>query len=136
MVSPIKAAGTGKPGTAGNHYRKEVEMKKTLVLVAALMMTGTMAYAASAEKGKALFESPRFGGGTTGKSCNTCHAGGEGLGGDLFTRKQFTIMKMQKKTLAEVVNVCIENPLGGKAIDPQGQEMQDLLAYMKILVAK
>jgi cytochrome c len=58
------------------------------------------------------------------------------LGSDLFTRKQFTIMKMQKKTLPEVVNVCIENPLGGKAIDPNGQEMQDLMAYMKILVAK
>ena len=111
-------------------------MKKTLVLVAALMMTGTMAYAASGDKGKALFESPRFGGGTTGKSCNTCHADGKGLGSDLFERKQFTIMKMEKKTLAEVVNVCIENPLGGKAIDPQGQEMQDMIAYLKTLVAK
>jgi hypothetical protein len=26
--------------------------------------------------------------------------------------------------------------LGGKAIDPQGQEMQDLMAYLKTLVAK
>jgi len=111
-------------------------MKKVLVLVAALTMTGTMAYAASADKGKALFESPTFGGGTTGKSCKTCHAGGEGLGADLFTRKQFTIMKMKKKTLAEVVNVCIENPLGGKAIDVRGQEMQDLIAYLETLVAK
>jgi cytochrome c553 len=115
---------------------KEDEMKKTLVLVAALMMAGTLAYAANADKGKILFESPRLGGGTTGKSCASCHEGGKGLGSDLFERKQFTIMKMEKKTLADVVNVCIENPLGGKAIDPQGQEMQDLIAYMKTLVTK
>jgi len=111
-------------------------MKKTLVLLASLMLAGTMAYAASADKGKVLFESPRLGGGTTGKSCNTCHAGGKKLGGDLFKRKQFTIMGMGKKTLAEVINVCIEKPLGGKAIDPLGQEMQDLMAYMKTLTTK
>lgn len=111
-------------------------MKKTLVLVASLMIAGTMAYAASADKGKALFESPRLGGGTTGKSCVSCHAGGKNLGGDLFERKQFTIMGMGKKTLAEVINVCIEKPLGGKAIDPLGQEMQDLMAYMKTLATK
>ena len=111
-------------------------MKKTLVLVAALMMTGTLVHAASADKGKALFESPTLGGGTTGKSCNTCHEGGKGLGSDLFERKQFTIMKMDKKTLADVINVCIERPMGGKAIDPQGEEMQDVMAYMKTLTAK
>jgi len=113
-------------------------MKKTLVLVAALMMTGTMtlAYAASVDKGKALFESPSLGGGTTGKSCSSCHEGGAKLGSDLFERKQLTIMGMDKKSLAEVINVCIEKPLGGTAIDPQGEEMQDLMAYMKTLVAK
>ena len=59
------------------------------------------------------------------------------MGKDLFAeRKQFTIMGMGKKTLAEVINVCIEKPLGGKAIDPNGQEMQDLIAYMKTLVTK
>ncbi|MBW6521000.1 MAG: hypothetical protein K0A99_08345 [Desulfoarculaceae bacterium] len=111
-------------------------MKKTLMLVAALMMTGTLVYAASADKGKALFESPTLGGGTTGKTCNTCHEDGKGLGSDLFERKQFTIMGMEKKSLAEVINICIEKPLGGVAIDPQGQEMQDLTAYMKTLTDK
>lgn len=111
-------------------------MKKTLVLVAALMLTGTLVYAENADKGKALFESATFGGGTTGKTCNTCHEGGKGLGSDLFERQQFTIMEMDKKTLAEVVNICIEKALGGKAIDPQGEEMQDVIAYMKTLIAK
>ncbi len=111
-------------------------MKKTLILVTALMMTGglTLAYAVNVDKGKTLFESPGLGGGTTGKSCSSCHEGGENLGSDLFERKQFTIMKMDKKSLAEVVNICIEKPLGGAAIDTKGQDMKDLIAYMKTLV--
>jgi len=113
-------------------------MKKTLVLLTALILSGglTLAYAANIDKGKALFESSSLGGGTTGKSCNTCHEGGKNLGSDLFDRKQFNIMKTEKKTLAEVVNVCIERPMGGVAIDAHGQEMTDLIAYMKTLVTK
>lgn len=111
-------------------------MKKTIILATALILAGGLTYswAANVDKGKALFESPSFGGGTTGKSCMSCHADGEGFGSDLFEREDYTIMGMEKKTLAEVVNVCIETPLGGKAIDPQGEEMQDVVAYMKTLV--
>ena len=112
--------------------------EKMFILATALVMAGTLslAYAADADKGKALFESPTLGGGTTGKSCSTCHPGGKGLGGDLFDRKKLAIMDMDKDSVEEVVNVCIENPLGGTAIDPQGEEMQDLIAYMKTLVSK
>ncbi|MBA3007386.1 MAG: hypothetical protein KKB91_07955 [Proteobacteria bacterium] len=111
-------------------------MKRAFILVAALMMTGglTLAYAVNVEKGKALFESPDLGGGTTGKSCSTCHEGGKNLGSDLFARKQITIMKMDKKSLEEVINICIEKPLGGIAIDSQGQDMKDLIAYIQTLV--
>ena len=111
-------------------------MKRAFILVTALMMTGglTLAYAVNVEKGKTLFESPSLGGGTTGKSCNTCHEGGMNLSSDLFERKQFTIMKMDKKSLAEVINICIEKPLGGAAIDTEGKDMKDLIAYMKTLV--
>ncbi|WP_459946334.1 hypothetical protein [Desulfocastanea catecholica] len=38
--------------------------------------TLTLAYAADVYKGKARFASPILGGGTTGKSCMTCHDGG------------------------------------------------------------
>jgi len=86
----------------------------------------SLANAGNVDKGKALFESPTLGGGTTGKSCKSCHPGGKNLGGDLFDRKD---------SLAAMVNTCIEKPLGGTAIDPKGEEMQDLLAYMKTLVA-
>jgi len=98
-------------------------MKKILVLATALVVA------------RALFESATLGGGTTGKSCKTCHDGGKGLGGDMFDRKQYTIMGMKKSSLEEVINICIENPLGGKAIDPKGEEMQSLVAYMRTLVS-
>lgn len=113
-------------------------MKKMFVLATAIVMASGLSpvYAADIDKGKALFESPNLGGGATGKSCMTCHSGGEKLGNDLFEREDFTIMGMGKKNLAEVINVCIEKPLGGTAIDPQGQEMNDLIAYMKTLTAK
>lgn len=112
-------------------------MKKIFTLATVLTMSGllSLAQAADPEKGRALFESPALGGGTTGKSCKSCHAGGKNLGSDLFERKQQTIMGTDKASLAEVINVCIEKPLGGKAIDPRGEEMQDLLAYMQTLVA-
>ena len=45
-------------------------------------------------------------------------------------------MKMDKKSLEEVINICIEKPLGGAAIDTKGQDMKDLIAYMKTLVTK
>jgi hypothetical protein len=111
---------------------------KMFILATALVMAGTLslAYAADIDKGKALFESPTFGDGTTGKTCKSCHPGGEGLGADLFDRKTITIMGMEKNSVEEVVNVCIENPLGGNAIDTEGEEMQDLVAYMKTLVDK
>jgi cytochrome c len=112
--------------------------KKMFVIASVFAMAGTLtlAYAADIEKGKALFASPTLGGGTTGKSCMTCHDGGEGFGDDLFDRKSHNIMGMDKNSVEEVVNICIERPLGGVAIDPAGEEMLDLIAYMKTLVAK
>ena len=102
-------------------------MKKVMILTAAVVMAGSLsiAYGANTEKGKALFESPKLGNGTTGKSCLTCHPGGKKLGSDLFERKQLTIMGMEKENIAGMVNTCIEKPLGGTAIDPHGEKMQD-----------
>jgi len=109
-------------------------MEKAMVVVAVLMMAGGMhlPHAADAHKGKALFQRIGLGGGTTGKSCISCHRDGKGLGN--LQRKQFTIMGMDKDNLADVVNVCVEKSLGGAALDPQGEEMADLLAFMNTLV--
>lgn len=84
------------------------------------------------ERGKTAFNDAKLGGGTAGKSCNSCHPDGKGLemsGG----KKDFKIMEKQQKSLEEAVNFCIENALKGKAIDPKSEQMKDIVAYIKSL---
>lgn len=113
-------------------------MKTKVVLILAcflLLASGlSLAREASPERGNELFESPALGGGTTGRSCSSCHPGGSGLSRALFDKKVFTIMGQEKDSLEGVINVCIEKALGGTAIDPKGQDMADLVAYIKTLV--
>lgn len=110
-------------------------MKKTIAMFVGVALAGGLSYAhaADAERGKKLFEDPKLGGGTTGNSCATCHEGGAGLSKDMFHRKSYSIMGMEKPSLEAVVNACIETPLGGHPIAPEGKDMQDLIAYMKVL---
>ncbi len=76
--------------------------------------------AGNAEKGKALFNDPKFGGGTTGMSCNTCHQDGKGVE-----------KAADRKDLEKTVNTCIKNALKGKGIDPKSAEMADVVAYIR-----
>jgi cytochrome c553 len=89
-----------------------------------LMLTLSMA-AGDVEKGKALFNDPKFGGGTAGMSCNSCHPDGKGLekAGDM-------------KGFEKQVNACIKGALKGKGIDPKSAEMTDIVAYIKSLKGK
>ncbi|MBI5213711.1 MAG: hypothetical protein HY957_10150 [Nitrospirae bacterium] len=84
------------------------------------------------ERGKALFNDTKLGGGTAGKSCNSCHPDGKGLE-KAGAKKEFNIMGKKQKSLEEAVNFCIENPLKGKAIDPKSDQMKDIVAYIKSL---
>lgn len=77
------------------------------------------------EKGKALFNDPKFSGGTAGVSCNSCHPDGKGLE-----------KAADKKDLEKFVNGCIKNALKGKGIDPKSAEMADMVAYIKSLKGK
>ena len=77
------------------------------------------------EKGKALFNGPKFGGGTAGVSCNSCHPDGKGLE-----------KAADKKDLEKFVNACIKNALKGKGIDTKSAEMADIVAYIKSLKGK
>jgi mono/diheme cytochrome c family protein len=113
-------------------------MDKALVVVSMLMMAGGvhLPHAANVTKGKVLFERPHLGGGTMGQSCITCHDGGKRLGGDLFKPKTMDLMGRNKESLPDGINKCIEHYLGGAALDPEGKEMQDLIAYMKISTSR
>ncbi len=83
-------------------------------------------------KGKALFEDPKLGGGTSGKSCASCHPQGQGLAG-VTDKKEFKAMGKTYKTIADVTNYFIETAQKGKALDPQSEQMLNLIAYMKSL---
>src|SRR5574341_671334 len=60
---------------------------KTLKIVSVVVMVMLASSAVLAmkhlpeERGKTLFNDPKLGNGTAGKSCNTCHPGGKGLEG-------------------------------------------------------
>ena len=81
--------------------------------------------AGDTEKGKTLFSDPKFGGGTAGMSCNSCHPDGKGVE-----------KAADRKDLEKQVNACIKNALKGKGIDPKSAEMADVVAYVKSLKGK
>jgi len=86
-------------------------------------------------KGKALFNYPKLGGGKEGKTCNSCHPDGKGLE-KAADKKEFRLGGKKQKSIEEAVNVCIEMMLKGKAIDPKGTDMSNIVAYIKSLSKK
>lgn len=110
-------------------------LRLILLAIVALGLVVSGAFAADIEKGKALFNDPKLGGGTAGKSCNSCHPGGKGLEKSA-EKKEFMIMGKSQKSLEEAINVCIEMANKGKPIDPKGKDMADIVAYIKSLAKK
>ncbi len=95
------------------------------VMVSFSLMFTLAVAAGNVQKGKALFNDPKFGGGTAGVSCNSCHPDGKGL------EKAADMKGLEKQ-----VNACIKNALKGKGIDPKSAEMADMVAYLKSLKGK
>ena len=106
-------------------------MKKSNLLMAilagAILLIGGQAMAGktSVELGKKLFNDPTLGGSTNDKSCNSCHADGEGLE-----------KAADNKKLVKVINQCITGPLKGNKIDGRTAEMRSLKIYIKTLSVK
>ena len=84
------------------------------------------------ERGKTLFNDSKLGGGTSGKSCNSCHPDGKGLEG-VANKKAWATPGGSHKTLEEAVNICIAMALKGKALKKDSKEMKDIVAYLKSL---
>lgn len=74
----------------------------------------------SIERGKQLFEGTTLG--TNGKSCATCHPGG---------RRLEWAATFEEARLANIVNKCIANPLKGKTLAPDSDDMKSLIMYIK-----
>jgi cytochrome c len=106
-------------------------LKISIFSVITLALVFSFAFAAgSVEKGKALFNDPKFAGGTAEKSCASCYPDGQGLE-KAGMKKQWKTPAGPAKTLEEAVNLCVVNALKGKALDPMSQEMKDIVAYIK-----
>jgi len=88
--------------------------------------------AGDVERGKKLFSDQKLGGGTSGKSCASCHKDGKGLE-KVTEKKEFKAMGKTYKSIEEVINYFIETALHGKALDPDSDEMRDLIAYLRSL---
>jgi len=107
--------------------------RTTALIILSFALTCAPAFAAgNAEKGKQLFNDTNLSGGTTGKSCNTCHPNGRGLE-ETGGKKVWHMMGKKYKDLEGVINYDIETALHGKSLDPKSQDMQDLIAYIKSL---
>jgi len=101
-------------------------LKIAMFSAISLSLIFTLAIAAgNVEKGKALFNDPKLGGGTAGVSCNSCHPDGKGME-----------KAADRKDLEKQVNLCIKNALKGKGIDPKSADMADIVAYLTSLKGK
>lgn len=103
-----------------------------LSLIAVSLVFSFVFAAGEVAKGKAMFNDPKFAGGTSEKSCNSCHPDGKGLE-KAGIKKEWRTPAGVHKTLEEAVNICITMALKGKALDPKSQEMKDIVAYIKSL---
>ena len=98
-------------------------MKKSIVAISLLLMTGVCAYATESptlDLGRTLFESTDLG--TKGRGCVTCHAQGKGLE---------MIGDFNDMELKDIINACLRDAVGAKMISPEAQEMDALLSYVR-----
>ena len=115
-----------------------MKIVKTALLsmsVVCLVFSFAFAAAGDAAKGKALFNDPNLGGAPGKKSCGTCHPDGKGME-KVAGKKEFNLGGKTQKSLEEAINMCVENAIKGKALDPKSDQMKDLVAYIKSLKGK
>jgi len=108
-----------------------MKLIKSVTVMAVLTLCFSVAFAAgSAADGRKLFNDPALAGSQNDMSCNTCHPEGRKLE-NAGTRDYST--GTGAKSLEDMINICITNPLKGKALPVDSVEMQDLVAYIKSL---
>ena len=109
-----------------------------IMILVILGLTTTFSFShgeGDAERGKILFNDPALGGSTNEDSCNTCHTDGSGIE-NAGSKKFTTFMDLRVNTLEDVINICIEKPLEGKALDKNSHDMNDIVSYIKSLDKK
>ncbi len=79
-----------------------------------------------ANKGRALWVSPDLG--TNGVACAQCHPNGADTHPETYPKFQQQLGKVAP--LRDMINWCIQNPLEGKALEPNSPEMVAIEAYL------
>lgn len=114
-------------------------MKKKIISVVAMVAVGLASTSALTlvqsleERGKALFNDPKFAGGQ--KACNDCHPNGRNLQ-KAGSKTSFTLMGTEHNSLEKVINKCITQAIKGKAIPEDSNEMKEMVSYIKSLGVK
>ena len=105
-------------------------------LFGTLLLFTVQVNAQAHDQGRELFTRKTLGGGTNGKTCLTCHKKGRDFSEDTLKKQHFTVMGIEINGLPEVINFCIEVALRGEGLNPEGEEMKALIAYLEIFIKK
>ena len=111
-------------------------MRMVKILLLSLIALGLIFSSAFAmkhlpeERGKTMFNDPKFSGGTV--ACSSCHPDGKGLE-KAGSKKEWKTPAGATKTLEDAINLCIVNANKGKALDVKSDQMKDMVAYIKSL---
>ncbi|HEY9157941.1 hypothetical protein [Candidatus Binatus sp.] len=79
-------------------------------------------------QGNQLFHDGAAVGGTIGVSCDMCHPDGSNTHPETYPKYQVQLQRVA--LLRDMIDWCIENPLKGKALDPNDTRLRALEAYI------
>ena len=79
-------------------------------------------------EGKQLFHDGAAIGGTIGVSCDMCHPNAANTHPETYPKYQVQLQRVA--LLRDMIDWCIENPLKGKALDPNDTRLRALEAYI------
>ena len=80
------------------------------------------------EQGKQFFHDGAALGGTIGVSCDMCHPDASNTHPETYPKYQVQLQRVA--LLRDMIDWCIENPLKGKALDPNDTRLRALEAYI------
>ena len=79
-------------------------------------------------EGKKIFHDSKELGGTIGVSCDMCHPDASNTHPETYPKYQVQLQKVA--LLRDMIDWCIENPVKGKALDPNDPKLRALEAYI------
>jgi thiosulfate dehydrogenase len=79
-------------------------------------------------EGKRIFHDDKLLGSTIGVSCDMCHPDAANTHPETYPKYQVQLQKVA--LLRDMIDWCIENPIKGKALDPNDPKLRALEAYI------